>query len=94
MYLAQATGAYIVTDSLFRWKEIRHTTRPEQAYALPALSRAIANARFLFPLDANDVVTLQPDFAGYPALMRGASKYLTSMEQKLNFEAQLAGRIL
>jgi hypothetical protein len=92
MYLAQATGAYIVTDSLFRWKEIRHTTRPEQAYVLPALSRAIANARFLFPLDANDVVTLQPDFAGYPALMRGASKFLTSTEQKPNFEAQLAGR--
>jgi hypothetical protein len=92
MYLAQATGASIVTDSLFRWKEVRRAIRPAQTFALPGLSRAIANARFLFPLDVNDVVKAQPDFVGYPALMRGVSKFLASSDQKPNFEAQLAPR--
>ncbi len=93
MYLAQATGACIVTDSLFRWNEIRRAIRrPEQAFLLPALSRAIAEASFHFPLDVQDILRQQSDFSGYPALMRGAFKYLTSVDRKPNFEAHLASR--
>ncbi len=93
MYLAQATGACIVTDCIFRWNEIRRTIRqPEQGFALPALSRAITEVSFLFPLDVHDILRLQPDFSGYPALMRGAFKSLTSVDRKPNFEAHLAAR--
>ena len=93
MYLAQATGACIVTDCLFRWNEIRRAIRrPEQVFALPALSRAIAEASFHFPLNVQDILRLQQDFSGYPALMRGAFKYLTRVDRKPNFEAHLAAR--
>jgi len=100
MYLAQATGACIVTDCLFRWNEIRRAIRrPQQgpAFALAGLTHAIAKASFRFPGDVQDILMLQLNgtLAAYPALMREAFKYLTSLgarSQKPNFEAHLAAR--
>ena len=40
MYLAQATGASIVTDSPFRWKEIHRAIRQRFKAATPGLARA------------------------------------------------------
>jgi len=100
MYLAQATGACIVTDCLFRWNEIKRAIRaPQQGptSALAGLSHAIAKASFRFPSQVQDILKLQMSgtFAAYPAVMREAFKYLASRGdrgQKPNFEAHLAAR--
>ena len=102
MYLAQATGACIVTDSVFRWNEIRRAIRPTAGgsdFGLPALAKAIATSEFLFPSTAQEIVALSSNgkFATYPALMREASKYLANLPDrglKPNFEAHLASRFM
>ncbi len=100
MYLAQATGAFIVTDSPFRWSEITGAIRPTAEgprFGLPAFARAIAGSDFLFPSSAQDIFTLSSGakFAAYATLMREAFKYLsrlTSRGEKPNFEAHLTAR--
>jgi hypothetical protein len=100
MYLAQATGAVIVTDSVHRWREIRAAMRwrpPRQALTLRPLSRAIEAASFAFPNQPEDLLNLssQPSGNSYPAIMRDAFRYASDVDRKgakPNFEAGLAAR--
>lgn len=100
MYLAQATGACIVTDSPFRWTEIQmalaRRTNSSNA-SLPALARNIQSGMFAFPQYPVDVVSLTSNklFANYPALIRDAFRYLSTVGDrgaKPNREANLNAR--
>lgn len=100
MYLAQATGAYIITDSPHRWSEIvgaveRRRTDPRGG--LRPLADRISELRFAFPKDERDVFRLSAagTFNGYPELMGEATKYLSQRAvrgAKPNFESNLASR--
>ncbi len=43
MYLAQATGACIVTDSPFRWREVQGAVRQRYKAATPGLAQLVTN---------------------------------------------------
>ena len=63
MYLAQATGAFIVTDSALRWQEILLAARPHLGALPPRLRRLatkLADAEFLFPDDPGRVGLVAP----------------------------------
>ena len=100
MYLAQATGACIVTDSAYRWSEIKRAIRRRALMAttgLASFGRDIEAAKFAFLQNVTDVVNhaLQKTCAGYPDLLRDLFKYLSNLEErgpKPNREAQFVGR--
>lgn len=100
MYLAQATGAVIVTDSPFRWRELRYALRPRfsaSVTALHSLGNAIAGAEFFFPENAIEIATLglQGVCRVYPTMFRDAFQYLRQLEEKgakPNWEAHVAAR--
>jgi hypothetical protein len=100
LYIAQATGSSIVTDNSFRWEEIcraiyRTARRPE--FLFPALGQNVGRATFAFPQDGSEIVALAADpvFAGYPALLREVSAYLSKCSNRDRmpyWEAHLAVR--
>lgn len=100
MYLAQATGALIVTDSLHRWREIRNAVRwrpSRPALMLPQLTREIEAASFAFPNEADDTLGFATAAGGesYPALMRDIFRYVTGLAKKgpkPNFESGVSTR--
>jgi hypothetical protein len=100
LYLAKATGACVVTDSLFRWTEIQSAIRQRFKAATPGLAtlvRDIERTKFTFPQNATDVVAaaFNKTGAGYPELLRDLFKYLSNLEKrgaKPNRESQLLGR--
>ena len=100
MYLAQATGACIVTDSPFRWTEVQGAIRRRFKAATPglaALVTVIERSKFAFPQNTTDVVdaALKKTGAGYPDLLRDLFKYLSNLAErgaKPNREAQFVGR--
>lgn len=100
MYLAQATGAAIVTDSPFRWRELQGALRPRTGPVvahLDALAGEIEGAVFHFPHEALDVARLSFDgkLVGYPRLMGEAFTYLNRIAvrgPKPNWEAAAAAR--
>jgi hypothetical protein len=100
MYLAQATGACIVTDSPFRWREVQGAIRRHYKAATPGLAPLVTDierSKFAFPQSATDVVAaaLSKTAAGYPDLLRDLFKYLSNLEErgaKPNREAQFVGR--
>lgn len=100
MYLAQATGAAIVTDSRFRWRELQRALRPRSGPVvahLGALAQEIERATFHFPNDALDVASLGFDggLGGYPRLMKEAFTYLSHIAArgpKPNWEGAVAAR--
>lgn len=100
MYLAQVTGAVIVTDSLHRWREIRAALRwrpPKPLLTLQPLSRAIEGAQFAFPNQPDDILHLssQAGDGGYPGIIRDAFRYVSEVAERgvrPNFEAGLAAR--
>ena len=102
MYLAQATGACIVTDSPFRWTEIKRAIRQRTGgpySGLATLARDIEGSDFAFPQNVTDIAAFAFDktFAAYPSLMRDIFKYLSNVSnrgQKPNREAQLTGRFV
>ncbi len=102
MYLAQATGACIVTDSPIRWAEIRMALarRANSSNAgLSTLAHSIQEATFAFPQYPVDVVTLASNklFANYAALMRDVFRYLSDLGDrgaKPNREAHLNARFV
>jgi hypothetical protein len=60
MYLAQATGAAIITDNRHRWDEIQSTIRWQLGTptgTLSALSTKVEAAEFAFPREANSVLS-------------------------------------
>jgi Protein of unknown function (DUF4238) len=100
MYLAQATGSCIVTDSLFRWKEIRRAIygpAVRSSAGLSALARSIESSIFAFPQNVADIEALASEktLANYPALMRDVFKYLLKLGDrgpKPNLEGHLTAR--
>ena len=100
IYLAQATGSSIVTDSVFRWNEIRRAIyRRVQTSGTIAneLAGKINSSTFVFPQVVDDIVKLgtSDTFAAYPALMRDAYGYLSKLDdrgQQPNYEKHLSAR--
>lgn len=100
MYLAQATGSCIVTDSPLRWSEVKRAIRRRVMTATPGLATLasdIGAAKFAFPQNVTDVVNhgLKKTCAGSLNLMRDLFKYLSNLDErgaKPNREAQLIGR--
>ena len=100
MYLAQATGSCIVTDSPFRWGEVRRAIRRQTGVphtGLASLADNIASSTFAFPQDVADIAAFDSNrsFAAYPALMCNLFKYLSSIGDrgpKPNWEAHLNAR--
>jgi hypothetical protein len=100
MYLAQATGASIITDSPARWQEIRlavHRRARTRETVLPGLAHSIGALAFGFPQHLADIFPLASDeaFDVYLPVMRDVFKYLTKLEErspKPNVEQNLAGR--
>src|SRR6202051_1337151 len=100
MYLAQATGACVVTDSAFRWSEVQGAIRRRYKAATPGLAPLVTDierSKFVFPQSATDVVAaaLSKTGAGYPDLLRDLFKYLSNLEERggrPNREAQLVSR--
>jgi hypothetical protein len=96
MYLAQATGSCIVTDSVFRWRELMGAAQRgmQGASPLSQLRAGIEQAEFVFPYDVQEIVALAEHgvFGGYPAIMRKVVKYLSTRSAKgakPNVEASL-----
>jgi hypothetical protein len=100
MYLAQVTGACIVTDSPFRWTEVQGAIRRRFKAATPGLAALVTDierSKFAFPQNMTDVVdaALKKTGAGYPDLLRDLVKYLSNLAErgaKPNREAQFVGR--
>ncbi|SNT26160.1 DUF4238 domain-containing protein [Sphingopyxis indica] len=100
MYLAQATGAAIITDSRFRWRELQSALRPRYGPVvghLGGLAREIERATFHFPDDTLDVARLGFDggLDGYPRLIGQVFTYLSRIAArgpKPNWEAAVAAR--
>ena len=100
MYLAQATGASIVTDSPFRWTEVQGAIRRRFKAATPGLAAVVTDierSKFAFPQNVTDVVAAALNKTGtrYPDLLRDLFKYLSNLEErgaKPNREAQFVGR--
>lgn len=83
MYLAQATGSCIVTDSVSRWREFMAASErsTKGASLLTKLRIAIEDAEFVFPTDVQEIGTLaeQGVFEGYPNIMRRIFGYLSTL---------------
>ena len=96
MYLAQATGSCIVTDSAFRWRELV-TAAGRGMQGAPPLTQlrvCMEQADFVFPYDVQEIAALAERrvFGGYPDIMRKVFKYLSALPTrgaKPNFEASL-----
>jgi len=100
MYLAQATGSCIVTDSPHRWQEIQRALQNfEQGEkdVLSSLAGKIKSSSFILPMLHNDILTIKNrvNIEPYSRLFRDVQKYLSNIEakgRKPNFESGLAGR--
>ncbi len=100
MYLAQATGACIVTDSPYRWAEVQGAIRKRYKAATPGLAPLVSDierSKFAFPQNVMDVVDAawSKNSAGYPDLLRDLFKYLSNLGErgaKPNREAQFVSR--
>ena len=96
MYLAQATGSCIVTDSAFRWRElvVAAGRGTQGASPLTQLRAGMEQAEFVFPHDVREIGALAEHrvFGGYPNIMRKIFKYLSTLSArgaKPNVEASL-----
>jgi hypothetical protein len=99
MYLAQATGSFIVTEDRFRWAEISRTVarRSDGRSAVPDFADSLARSTFRIPQATSDIEALASADAlrAYPVLMGRLSKYLSKIGtngRKPNFEASIAAR--
>ena len=100
MYLAQATGASIVTDSPCRWGEILRAVGQRYKTATPGLAPLVAGierSKFGFSRDVNEIVAAASNktVIDYPVLFRDVFKYLSRIQNrgaKPNREAQLVSR--
>jgi hypothetical protein len=97
MYLAQATGACIVTDSPFCWTEVQRAIRQRYKEATPGLATLVGDierAKLAFPQNVV-AAAVNKTGAGYPDLFRALFKYLSNLEErgaKPNREAQFVSR--
>jgi len=101
LYLAQATGASIVTDSPHRWREIQLAVARQgggRPMRIPACATAMAATTLGFVNDPSDFFTAAGTggFEAYPPLMGDLFRYLAKLDQrgiKPNYEAGLAARL-
>jgi hypothetical protein len=96
MYLAQATGSCIVTDSVFRWRELMAAASrgAQEAAPLNQLRSSMEAAEFVVPNYVQEICGLAEHriFGRYPALMRKVFKYLSAFPvrgSRPNVEARL-----
>ena len=86
MYLAQATGSCIVTDSVFRWRELISAARRgvQDASPLAQLRASMERAEFLLPHDSYQIGAFAEHgvFRGYPRVMKNVFKYLSTLSTK------------
>lgn len=102
MYLAQATGAQILTDSPFRWKELQAALNRRYIgteMSLKELRGAVGSTPFRFPVghQAIEALAASGAFSDITSAFRGAYNYLRDRkveEVKPNYEAQLAARFV
>lgn len=100
LYLAQATGSVIVTDSPFRWREFQEAAWYERGrleHELPPLKAAIERNEHLFLCDTEAIIGVLRSgrHDAYRALLHGTFRYLTARgegRKKPNWESQLPGR--
>ncbi|ATN33617.1 hypothetical protein ACO34A_07330 [Rhizobium sp. ACO-34A] len=100
MYLAQATGAQILTDSAFRWLELQGALNRRHLGIAPALEELrtmIRSSAIRFPVGFSPIVELQSGgaFNGVSSALSSAYRYLFKTKpgaSKPNFESQLAAR--
>lgn len=101
LYLAQATGASIVTDSPHRWKEIQLAVLRQggrQPSAVPGFARALAATPLGFVNEIEDFMRVSATgaYEGYGPLFRDLFNYLAELGHrgaKPDWEAQLARRL-
>lgn len=96
MYLAQATGSCIVTDSIFRWNELKAASRRQVQSLSPLahLKYCIEKENFIVPCNFNELDKLgQHGALGiYPNFMKHVYKYLSAFSTrglKPNVESSL-----
>lgn len=102
MYIAQATGACIVTDSPIRWQEIQRAAfrnASEREGNLLALSRSIRSAAFTIAQDVEVIEALAREniYTSYRSVMQDTQKYLATLagsRRKANVEASLNARFV
>lgn len=102
MYLAQATGAAIITDSQHRWAEVLRAIRrlpSRPAFALPELADQVQRTEFLLPYQTADVAEAagHTAFLAYRAFMQDTFRYMEDLDvrgSKPNREAHLLARFL
>lgn len=100
MYLAQATGAQILTDSPFRWRELQAALVRRHLGTTPALiqlQREIGSSPVEFPVGHQAIFHIldDPSFHGTESLFRAAFAYTAARTEdklKQNFEEHLAAR--
>ncbi|MDH3031448.1 DUF4238 domain-containing protein [Methylobacterium fujisawaense] len=101
LYVAQATGASIVTDSPHRWREMRLAAGRQggrRSMGIPAFAEALAASPVGFANETKGLLTVAATgaFEGYAPLMRDAFNYLVKLEHrgaKPNREAGLSARL-
>lgn len=101
LYIAQATGAAIVTDSPHRWHEMQMAVARQgggRPMGIPAFARALGASPVGFVNDLEDFFAVAGTgaFEGYGPLMRDAFNYLAELDgrgPKPNWEAGLAARM-
>ncbi|CAH0340491.1 DUF4238 domain-containing protein [Rhizobium sp. CECT 9324] len=100
MYLAQATGAQILTDSPFRWRELQGALNRRHLGVAPALEElrtTIGSSPIRFPLGFSPLAQLKSGgaFDGVSSVFSSAYRYLHKTRPgaaKPNFEAHLVTR--
>lgn len=99
MFLAQATGSAIVTDSPHRWQDLVKASYREPHFdgePLSAFLRQFSNSSFAFPQYASEIAQKEVAEATaiYPAMFSQIFRYLTQLPKrgkKPNWEAHVAG---
>lgn len=100
MYLAQATGATLVTDSPFRWEELKRAVGPLPDLARAGLrpfAEAVEQGLLPFVADGREagLMSIELGFRDLPGVIGDAFNYLRHRQARgtrPNFEAQLAAR--
>lgn len=86
MYLAQATGSCIVTDSMFRWRELLAAAGQgfQGPSPMPGLRSEFQQAKFVLPYQSLEIEKFGRDqkFGCYPDVFRKIFKYLSSLPAK------------
>jgi Protein of unknown function (DUF4238) len=96
MYLAQATGSCIVTDSVCRWRELLAASQRgiQGVSPLNHLRSGLEQTEFVLPHDVSEIGALvdRRIFGGYPPVMKEVFNYLSTLSvrgAKPNVEARL-----